>query len=272
MAALTLLGPLELPALLKIVPPTILTRLGHPSVAQPPRIPPLVTIILPARNEAETIATTLEELQALLGGSVAYLVVDDHSTDATREAARVRPDVRVISNSGPQGLGAALRAGVRAAATPWVLFATADGAESPRDLAVMVARITQATDVVEAVFGDRWHNPAQVVGYGRVAWVLNRLGNHLLARLVRLSGPWQLTGYADWTNLAKAYRRHRLLDLVWSDDFRAVVEIPVRYHRRWPQIAILPTDWCRRTAGRSSWTWRRPLQLLEAAWRVSLRG
>jgi len=103
---------------------------GHGSQSAPASI----TLVLPARDEAGSIAETLRAANTALASLTAkyeILLIDDGSADATRaiatEVARELPRVRVIAHDAPQGVGAALRTGIAAAACQHVVLADADG-------------------------------------------------------------------------------------------------------------------------------------------------
>jgi glycosyltransferase involved in cell wall biosynthesis len=108
-----------------------------------------VSVIVPARNEEASLGTCLESLvsQKLVsqtGVAFEIIVVDDHSTDRTREiaasfAARQNGVVRVIE-AGPlpdgwTGKNNAVVAGARAARGEWLLFTDADTVHLPGSLA-----------------------------------------------------------------------------------------------------------------------------------------
>jgi glycosyltransferase involved in cell wall biosynthesis len=91
---------------------------------------PEVSIIVPARNEEASLGACLESLTAQTGVAFEIIVVDDASTDRTREIAESFAGVRVIS-AGPlpaswTGKNNALFAGVREASGKWLLFTDAD--------------------------------------------------------------------------------------------------------------------------------------------------
>ena len=54
----------------------------------PPENPPLVSVILPARNEAQNIARCVSSILATTYPNLELIVVDDSSTDGTAEIAR----------------------------------------------------------------------------------------------------------------------------------------------------------------------------------------
>jgi glycosyltransferase involved in cell wall biosynthesis len=104
---------------------------------------PTVSVIVPARNEEACLATCLESLVSQEGISKEILVVDDHSTDRTRQTAQSFPGVRVIE-AGPlptgwSGKNNALTAGAQQARGQWLLFTDADTVHKPGSLARAVA-------------------------------------------------------------------------------------------------------------------------------------
>jgi GT2 family glycosyltransferase len=106
--------------------------------------PPAVSVIVPARNEEACLAACLESLIAQSAAPQAVdfeiIVVDDHSTDRTREIALSFPGspVRVIE-AGPlpagwTGKNHAVAAGAKAARGQWLLFTDADTIHLPGSL------------------------------------------------------------------------------------------------------------------------------------------
>src|ERR1700686_3589534 len=61
---------------------------------------PAVSVMVPARNEETCLAACLESLAAQTGVALEIIVIDDHSTDRTREIAQSFPGVRVME-AGP---------------------------------------------------------------------------------------------------------------------------------------------------------------------------
>jgi glycosyltransferase involved in cell wall biosynthesis len=100
---------------------------------------PEVSIIVPARNEEASLGDCLESLTAQTDVAFEIIVVDDGSTDRTREIAQGFAKVRVIS-AGPLpdgwiGKNNAVVAGAKAAHAPWLLFTDADTVHVPGSLA-----------------------------------------------------------------------------------------------------------------------------------------
>ena len=91
---------------------------------------PEVSVIVPARNEEASLGACLESLHGQTGISFEVIVVDDSSTDRTREIALSFPGVRVVT-PGPlpaswTGKNNALVAGAKEARGEWLLFTDAD--------------------------------------------------------------------------------------------------------------------------------------------------
>jgi glycosyltransferase involved in cell wall biosynthesis len=104
---------------------------------------PEVSIIVPARNEEASLGNCLQSLAAQAGVAFEIIVVDDGSTDRTREIAQSFAGVRLIS-AGPlpagwTGKNNAVVAGTREATGGWFLFTDADTVHSLGSLARALA-------------------------------------------------------------------------------------------------------------------------------------
>jgi len=104
---------------------------------------PEVSVIIPARNEAASLGTCLESLLQQSGVDFEVIVVNDHSTDRTREIAESFPGVRVLEAGdlppGWTGKNNAVATGAREARGAWLLFTDADTVHLPGSLARAVA-------------------------------------------------------------------------------------------------------------------------------------
>lgn len=99
---------------------------------------PVVSVIIPARNEADCLGQCLASLVNQSAVVFEILVVDDHSTDRTGEIARSFPGVQVLEAvplpSGWTGKSNALHCGVQLARGSWLLFTDADTTHKPGSL------------------------------------------------------------------------------------------------------------------------------------------
>src|SRR6202163_4878912 len=100
---------------------------------------PEVAIIVPARNEETSLGDCLESLAAQTGAAFEIIVVDDGSTDRTREIAQSFAEVRIISPDplpdGWTGKNNAVIAGAKEERAQWLLFTDADTVHLPGSLA-----------------------------------------------------------------------------------------------------------------------------------------
>jgi len=113
------------------------------SAANSVSVQPLVSIIVPARNEEASLGSCLKSLVGQAGVSFEIIVVDDGSTDRTREIAQSFPEVRVV-DAGPlppgwTGKNNAVTGGARTARGEWLLFTDADTVHKPGSLARALA-------------------------------------------------------------------------------------------------------------------------------------
>jgi len=99
-----------------------------------------VTIVVCNYDGVLHLPPCLDALAALRGEVAEVIVVDDASTDASLELLRARyPGVRVIARERNEGPAAARNAGMRAAATRWVLAVDNDAVLAPDVLELLCA-------------------------------------------------------------------------------------------------------------------------------------
>ncbi len=115
-----------------------------------------LSVIVPAFNEASSIAETVTKVKALpLTGEV--IVVDDGSTDKTAELA-LQNGARVIRHETNRGYGASLKTGIRNAKYGLVGFVDADGQQNPLDL-LELGKYIDEYDMVVGARDNQSHFP-----------------------------------------------------------------------------------------------------------------
>ncbi len=109
--------------------------------------PPQVSVIIPARNEEANLGSCLESLMNQGELTFEIIVINDHSTDRTKEIAKSFSGVRVIDAgalpAGWTGKNNAVATGARAARTNWFLFTDADTMHLPGSLARALSEAKQ---------------------------------------------------------------------------------------------------------------------------------
>ena len=108
--------------------------------------PPTLSIILPAKNEAEGLRGTLPALKAAYP-EAEIIVVDDGSTDATAQIA-AEQGARVLSSPYSMGNGAAIKRGARAATGEVLVFMDADGQHGAEHVRVLLEKLDEGYDMV----------------------------------------------------------------------------------------------------------------------------
>jgi glycosyltransferase involved in cell wall biosynthesis len=157
-----------------------------------------ISVILPAKNEAQGLQRTLPGLRAQFPGAE-VIVVDDGSTDATAEVAADH-GVKVLSSPYSMGNGAAIKRGARAASGDILVFMDADGQHDP-------ALIQQLLDRLEAGFdmavGARDSSGQANAGRGAANAFYNRLASWMTGHKV-----------ADLTSGFRAVRADRFREFL----------------------------------------------------------
>lgn len=207
-----------------------------------------LSVVIPAYNEEETVAETVEDLVSTLSREKIeheVIVVDDSSTDGTAAVVQgigaEHPQVRCLPSPYRNGFGFAVRAGLEAFEGDAVAIVMADGSDSPGDL-VSYQRLLE--EGYECAFGSRFVHGSTVLDYPRSKLIMNRIVNFGIRVLFR-------HGYNDTTNAFKAYRREVIENIqpLLSHHFNLTVELPLKAVVRGYSYGIMPISWTNRTAG-----------------------
>ena len=213
-------------------------------------LPPLgrLTVVIPARDEAACIASTVEHLHVELRiHNVPHeiIVVDDGSRDETwgiLESLKARiPSLAPVQNPGPHGFGRAVVYGLDHMTGDAAVVMMADESDDCRD----VVRYWQVlNEGWECVFGSRFVAGGGVIDYPRFKLALNRLVNFGIRVLFR-------TPLNDATNAFKAYRR-TVVDgcrPLIAPHFNLTVELPLKAIVRGYSWTVIPITWRNRRTG-----------------------
>ena len=135
----------------------------------------LISIIIPAYNEAGSIGSVvLEVVKGFKGKKLELLVIDDGSNDHTGDIASKNGAI-VIRHSHNKGYGASLKTGIRNAHGNWVLFMDADGQHRSEDALKLFTAVGQNDMVVgqrtQLVHSPFWRMPGK--------WALGWMANYL---------------------------------------------------------------------------------------------
>jgi glycosyltransferase involved in cell wall biosynthesis len=226
-----------------------------------------VSFLVPAYNEAPTIAAVLEAVDALrLDAQI--VVVDDGSTDDTAAIAErwaAGRDDFVLLRQPNRGKGAAIRAAIPHADGDVIVIQDADMEYDPADVPALVDPIMRGA--ADVVFGSRLSGGRPQRAY--MFWHL--VGNRLLSLLTNALFN---TTLSDMETGYKAFRSDvlRSLDLR-QNDFSIEPEITAKVCMRRLRIYQLPISYYGRTYDEGKKiTWRDGFKAVWVLLRIRIRG
>lgn len=183
---------------------------------------PVVSVIVPVKNEAGNVAPLVNEIAAACHelGPFEVIYVDDGSTDATAdelaELASTRPWLRRLRHAQSRGQSAAVRSGVLAARAPVVVSIDGDGQNDPAFIPPLVRKLLEAGPGVGMAAGQRVGR--KDTGFKRMQ---SRIAN-------RVRGAILKDGTRDTGCGLKAVRREVYLQLPYFDALHRFMPALVR--------------------------------------------
>jgi glycosyltransferase involved in cell wall biosynthesis len=180
---------------------------------------PLVSIVVPAYNEAATIA---EVLQRVAGVPFRHevIVVDDGSTDGTADIVAATDTARLIRRPLNAGKGAAVREGIAASTGEIVVIQDADLEYDPKDLPRLLGPLFEGR--ADVVYGTRLRGGEPQRAH--LFW--HYAGNRFLSLMVNVLFN---TTISDMEVGYKAFRGDLIRGIrLVSDDFRFEPEVTAK--------------------------------------------
>src|SRR5919109_4103604 len=148
----------------------------------------MLSVVIPVYNERSTILKVIQRVREVPPYEKELVVVDDGSTDGTREILVGLPELsaHVIFHDQNRGKGAALRTGFEYITGDVVVVQDADMEYDPSDWAEMLRLIEE--DKADVVFGSRFFGKAH-----RVLYFHHYMGNRLISFLLNFLYGLNLT-------------------------------------------------------------------------------
>jgi glycosyltransferase involved in cell wall biosynthesis len=195
-----------------------------------------LSVIVPVYDERNTVVEIVRRMRAVdLALDLEILVVDDGSTDGTRDVLRQLADstVRVITHERNQGKGAAIRSGLAQVTGDLVLIQDADLEYDPQDWPKLLAPIM--TGKAQVVYGSRF------TGERRNMLFLHWIGNRFLSLTTNVLYN---TTLSDMETCYKLVDRSLMLELgLRSNRFDIEPEITAKILRRRIRIYEVPISY-----------------------------
>lgn len=182
---------------------------------------PVLSVVVPVRNESGNIGPLIDEIATVLGDRVFEIVyVDDGSQDATdqelRQLTARHPWLRHIRHAQSCGQSAAIRTGVTAARASIVITLDGDGQNDPAFIPALAAALEAGTPRLGLVAGQRVGRKA--TGFKKLQ---SRIANAVRATILK-------DGTRDTGCGLKAFRRELFLSLPYFDGLHRFLPALVR--------------------------------------------
>lgn len=200
-------------------------------------IVPDVSVVLPVRDEVESLPLLIEAIASTLSPSdLSYeiICVDDGSTDGSaaflKEQAKIRSDLKAVILRRNYGQTAAMAAGFYYALGKAIVTLDADLQNDPADIPLLLAKLDEGYDLVSG-----WRQKRQDAVMSRL--LPSKIANLLIGKITGVK-------LHDYGCSLKAYRSevladmnlygelHRFLPALAYIEGARITEIPVRHHAR----------------------------------------
>ncbi|MBW1698261.1 MAG: glycosyltransferase family 2 protein [Deltaproteobacteria bacterium] len=201
-----------------------------------------LSVVIPCYNEAKTIREVVERVKAAPVESIEIIIVDDASTDGTREILKtdVEPSVdKVVYHKVNLGKGAALRSGFREVTGDVVVVQDADLEYNPDEYPLLMKPIESGK--ADVVYGSRFAGG----GPHRVLYFWHMVGNRFLTLLSNMFTNINLT---DMETCYKMFRREVIQSIeIEEDRFGFEPEITAKISRNGCRIYEVGISYAGRT-------------------------
>jgi glycosyltransferase involved in cell wall biosynthesis len=197
-----------------------------------------LSIVIPAKNEALSLATLLPELIRLYPDAE-IIVVNDGSTDNTKHVCEVN-SVIGVDHPYTKGNGAAIKSGIRIAKGNIVVCMDADGQHRPEDIGHLLDKLSCGYDMV---VGARDQKGQASKSRSLANFFYNRFAGWMVGHKVD-----------DLTSGFRAVDREKFLEFIslLPNKFSYPTTITMSFFKAGYSVAYLPIDVQRRKAGTES--------------------
>lgn len=162
-----------------------------------------LSVVIPCYNEKNTIETVLEEVRNCGIPNIEIIVVDDYSTDGTREllSGKLKEKIdKLLFHKFNQGKGAALAKGFKMATGDLVVVQDADLEYDPKEFTKLIKPFIEGKKDAQVVYGSRYARGEKYM----IKRFYHTIGNKMLTMLSNLFSDLALT---DMETCYKMFQR-----------------------------------------------------------------
>ena len=196
-----------------------------------------LSVIMPVYNEKATIKDIVSRVKSAEPQDKEIIIVDDGSTDGTREVLKSLQGngVRVILHEKNTGKGGAVRTGIAEAKGDIVMLQDADLEYDPMEIASLIKPIIDGA--ADAVYGSRFSGGKPQ----RVHMFWHKAGNRFLTFLFNIIYNCTLT---DLETCYKAFRRDLIRDFkIRSNGFTIEPELTAKILKKRARLYEVPISY-----------------------------
>ena len=195
-----------------------------------------LTLIIPAKNESESLPTVLDSLKNFNGNIVIALKKEDTST---LNAIKQNEKIKIFYQSG-NGYGNALREAISECSTKYFCIFNADGSFQKKDLSKMYDLIKSN----DFVYTTRYEHP----GGSDDDTIITLIGNKIFSKLGNILFSLRISDIL-YTYLMGNTDSFKKLN-IRSDDFKFCVELPIKMQLKNMSYVCIPSYELKRLAGK----------------------
>lgn len=195
----------------------------------------MISVVVPAFNEAGAIGETIAKIRTTLGGTDhEVVVIDDGCSDRTAQEAAAA-GARVISHPHNLGYGAALKTGIRAAVFDTIVITDADGTYPINEIPRLIAEFRRGFNMtVGARTGEHYHesllkSPLRYL----LKWLVEfTTGRHIpdVNSGLRVFSRQEILPYLD--HLCNTFSFTTSVTLAYMMTAKFVAYVPITYNER----------------------------------------
>lgn len=207
----------------------------------------LISVIVPAYNEEETITEVLRRLIKLQSEiKMEIVLIDDGSTDGTARIAEEFPVVKTIRHNKNCGKGAAIKTALKHVTGEVVVIQDADLEYPPENILRIIDPIIR--DQADVVYGSRF------LGQNERMSISHEIGNRILSTLASVLYGTKIT---DVMTGHKAISQRAVSSIeLTENEFEVEVEITAKLLLSGFRLLEVPIPYCYRRKGLSKISYR----------------